>query len=262
MSAGAGGATLATGGNAVNTYAGNTIFSLCSAGRVVLGVSNALPVATNVLFGVLTGGTTGVSPNQIPIGSGGKFDLSGFNQQVASLSSGAYAAFPASGTNSVIVNSSPTDDSVLTVSGSVTPVSAFSGTIIDTNGNTILLDSSSTVTGTVLTKTGAGVLTLAGTQTYATLNANAETTNVGSPLGTGTSAINVGAGAAANITVSETLSSLTIGAGATVTFGDGLPFTGDPGKFALAVPEPSTLGLALSALGVPGCRRRRGATVK
>ena len=128
---------------------------------------------------------------------------------------------------------------------------------IDTNGNAVLLAAGSTVTGTVLTKTGLGALTLAGTQTYATLNANNGTTNVNSALGTGSSTIN--ANATVNINASQTLAALNIAAGVEVTFGDGLALVGGAEKFGAAalVPEPGSMGLLLvGALGFLGRRRR------
>ena len=88
---------------------------------------------------------------------------------------------------------------------------------IDTNGNTINLAPGSTVTGTSLTKNGAGTLILAGTQSYAALTATGGLTELDSPLGTGTSTLT--ANADVNIGVSQTLASLIIGDGATVTLG-------------------------------------------
>ena len=135
------------------------------------------------------------------------------------------------------------------------------GGTIDTNSNAVTLAAGSTVTGTAVTKTGLGTLTLAGTQTYATLNANAGVTNVNSLLGSGTSVLN--ANAAVNIKTSQTLAALNIANGVEVTFGDGLPFVGEPDKLAGfgggvgVVPEPGSVGLLLvGALGLLARRRR------
>ncbi len=126
---------------------------------------------------------------------------------------------------------------------------------IDTNGNAVNLNAGSTVTGTTLTKIGAGALTLAGTQTYATLNANGGVTNVRSALGTGASTLN--ASATTNIFASQTLAALTIADGVEVTFGDGLPFAAEPEKFGAPalVPEPGSLALLM--VGALGCLSRR-----
>ena len=131
------------------------------------------------------------------------------------------------------------------------------GGSIDTNGNAVTFGAGSTVTGTALTKSGNGALTLAGTQTYSTLNANGGVTNVNSALGTGTSTLN--ANATTNINASQTLAALSIGAGVEVTFGDGMAFAGGPEKFGAPalVPEPGSMGLLLvGALGFLSRRRR------
>jgi hypothetical protein len=112
-----------------------------------------------------------------------------------------------------------------------------------------------------LSKTGDGILNLDGTQNYAALQASAGTTNVDGALGTGTSSVSVtGAGTALKFgTVSQTLSSLTIGAGATVTFTSGAASFAGGGKTqgfggSAVVPEPGSLALLLA--GSLGLLRR------
>jgi hypothetical protein len=124
-----------------------------------------------------------------------------------------------------------------------------------------------------ITKVGAGTLTfgpaggggsLAG---VGDLTAQDGTTNVNSVLGGGTSDVSV-TGATTKLrfgTVSQTLGSLTIGAGSTVVFTSGAAsgsFSGDEKGAgfagAAAVPEPGTLGLLLlGALGAMNRRRRQ-----
>lgn len=151
----------------------------------------------------------------------------------------------------------------LQTGASVTSNRAFTlgtgGGVIDTNGFSMTFDTVGSVSGTTLSKMGAGTLTLAGAQTYALLVTGAGITNVNSPLGTGTSSIH--ANAATNINVSQTLASLVIADGVEVTFGDGLSFAAVPEKvgaeFTAAVPEPSALGLlAAGVLGLAGRWRR------
>ena len=141
-------------------------------------------------------------------------------------------------------------------------------TVSVTNANDLLtLSGNISQSGThSLTKTGLGTLNLNGAQSYDNLAANAGTTNVNGSLGTnpgtGTAAVTVGASAKLKFgSVSQKLSSLTIGAGATVTFTSGPASFADSGKAfgsgSAVVPEPGTLGLLLvGALGVLGRRRR------
>ena len=146
---------------------------------------------------------------------------------------------------------------------------------IDTNGNDVTFGVGSTITGTTLTKIGAGKLTIAGTQTYDTLNTEGGRTDIASAVGTGSSTII--ANAETNISASQTLSSLTIGDGAVVQLTATLPpapevanasgaSESQPGSehageeavsFAKAIPEPGSAALLLSAIGVLFARRRR-----
>ncbi len=140
---------------------------------------------------------------------------------------------------------------------------------IDTNGQTVTLAAGSSISGTALTKTGGGTLTLAGTQTYANLTANGgatSVTNVNTALGTGTSTVN--ANARVNFNASQKLGALTIADGVEVTFGNGLPFAGEGdkgvafGEGLAVVPEPGSAALLLiGALGFLS-RRKRDAAVK
>jgi autotransporter-associated beta strand protein len=154
------------------------------------------------------------------------------------------------------------------------------GGTIDTNGNDVTFGVGSTITGTTLTKIGEGKLTIAGTQTYDTLNTQAGRTDIASAVGTGNSTIN--ANAETNISASQTLTSLTIGNGAVVALTATLPPAPEvaagaganaPGAsesqhasehageelvtFSKAIPEPGSAALLLSATGVLFARRRR-----
>jgi hypothetical protein len=110
--------------------------------------------------------------------------------------------------------------------------------------------------GRTLTFAGANDATLASaTGTGTVAQTGAGTLDINGPLGTGGVAVSASTGTT-RFHASQTLASLTIGAGATVVFTSGPP----PAPFAAgAVPEPGTLGLLLvGALGVLNRRRRAG----
>ena len=124
--------------------------------------------------------------------------------------------------------------------------------------DTLTLSGGITGAGRMLTKEGAGVLTLSGVQGYAILDANAGTTNVNGSFTGGTATIH--ADATMNFNASQTLAALTIGGGVEVTFGDGTSFAAAPEKGGSVVPEPGAVALLLvGALGILGRRHRRQA---
>ena len=153
------------------------------------------------------------------------------------------------------------------------------GAVTLTGNSTVKVDTDSLTlfgqisgAGMTLTKTGAGTLNLDGTQNYDALTVSAGTLNVNGTLGTLPGlAVVTASNAGTHLrfgSVSQTLSSLSIGAGARVTFTSGTASSsfGGSGKDAVidessaVVPEPGTIGLLLvGALGLSGCRgRRRG----
>ncbi|MDB5288956.1 MAG: transporter, partial [Phycisphaerales bacterium] len=134
---------------AQNTYTGTTIVN-AGTSTIVIGVDNALPTGTDVIFGTNAGTKT-------PI-----IDLSGHNQQINSLSTGGGLAGITSVTpgNYTVTNSGPTN-SVFTISGATTPYTGWGGAISDSspaNGGT---------SGTLqLVKGGPSTLVLSGPNSY------------------------------------------------------------------------------------------------
>jgi len=196
------------------------------------------------------------TPNLLPmstpvsIGDNATLDLNATNQTIASLAD--------------VAGLTPTGHQVrlggarLTI-GAASGETTFSGVILSTAGD-----------GSAVEKVGASVQNLEGTQQYNTLTVTGGTLNVNGELGTnpvnGTASVVVADSANLKFgNLNQTLSSLTIGAGATVTFTSEVAsgaFNGGGGKGlsfgTAAVPEPGTLGLLLTgALGVLKRRRRQ-----
>jgi len=144
--------------------------------------------------------------------------------------------------------------------GTLTPATAGGDLLLAVENAATALTVNATLTdhttASSVTKTGPGTLHLNGPQSFTTLNAHGGTTNLNSALGTGGSTLNVGPGAVVNITVSQTLAALNIGAGAALTLGStSSPFAGDDQAATRIVPEPGSA--ALLALGTLGLLARR-----
>ena len=128
-SGGAGSITL----NSQSTYTGDTFFNAANSGVVRIGVSNALPTTTNVTMAFSSG-------------NGGIFDLNGFNQEIASLTSN-----PGGSTGGGSIRNGGGGSSTLTIGGTASPA-AFQLAITDNGG---------VGSGTLaLTRSGTGTLTL------------------------------------------------------------------------------------------------------
>lgn len=129
--------------NATNSYTGpvggngpTTTFNNAASGVIRLGVSNALPTATSLVFGG--------SQNA------GILDLNGCDQTVASLSSGG-------GSFTGTITNNATGTSTLTISGTAAPA-AFAGVISDGGAGKIV--------ALTLPSLNTGRLTLTGNSTY------------------------------------------------------------------------------------------------
>ena len=180
------------------------------------------------------------------------------------------------GTNKLTINPDSAAVGITVESGAGTVTNTISsGLVLGANQSWTVTDAAQSlvVSGEIsgnftLTKAGNGVLNLNGAQGYAKLDAKFGTTNVNGAFSGGTSDVSVtGAGTKLKFgSVSQTLSSLTIGAGSTVTFTSGVAsgaFSGGGGQLAslgdiAAVPEPGTTGLLLiGVLGILGRRHLR-----
>jgi autotransporter-associated beta strand protein len=281
--------------------------------RTVTVNDNNLSAADHTVFsGVLADGDT-TARNFTKAGLG-TLVLSGGNTYsgTTTVSAGTLAAAHATALGTTGANTSVSNGATLDVRATVAEPISITGTgvggagaLITATANTGTVGGTVTLTGaTSIGGAGTGILNIngivaAGANTLTTLGTGETTfgaastltsvaslavtdgtTNVNSALGTaGNTAVNVsdlGNGTKLRFgSVSQTLTSLTIGAGATVVFTSGLAsgsLTGDDGGGKAAgfgspassfgggatVPEPGTLGLLLvGALGMLNRRRRQ-----
>ena len=286
--------------------AGTVIFS--NVGMAAGGYTGLTLVADGTLqLGVNNGIRSGNAVTVAPTGANSVLDLGGFNQTIggagltiggattssAASVSGAASTLTLSGGATAVTYNAANNPLGATISATNITLGAAAlpqtftvgdSTTVTGVGNELTI--SSTITefgaGSALVKEGTGSLKLDGAQGYNILTVNDGTANVNGILGTapGLAVVTVSdtaGGVATKLrfgSVSQTLSSLTIGAGATVVFTSGAAsgsLTGDDGGGKAAgfgspassfgggatVPEPGTLGLLLvGALGMLNRRRR------
>jgi autotransporter-associated beta strand protein len=208
--------------NAANNYTGATIFNAASGGVMRLGITNALPTGTNVTMANSSG-------------NGGIFDLNGFDQTIASLTSGI-------GVGSIRNNGSV--DATLTINGSTSPA-AFGLTITDGTTNKVLL-----------IRSGTGTTELTGACTYTGLTTVSGGTLILNRSGGGTlpSTNNVTVdGGTLRISTNQTIKDLTISSGTlTIDGGVTLTITGSYSVSGGTINNQGTIKLNGGAVSFPG----------
>ena len=262
-------------------------FNSAGGGQTTINLGAGVTLNT-VLFETATAaaytiGSGAVGSQTLTLENGGAITTSGtvVNGQV--VNAAVVLGTDRSAQTYTISNNATTPATALTVAGNIT--GAASGGTAGAKTLAVVGAGDTDITGGIaqggaaslaVTKAGTGTLNLAAGSVLDidSLTANDGTTAVNSALGAGTSVTvnDTGGGAATSLkfgSVSQTLASLTIGAGATVTFTSGpASFTastsGKPAGFGSKqpsgglVPEPGTTGLLLAgALSVLARRTRR-----
>ena len=192
-SSGGGGITMFS--NSGNDYTGQTFINNTISAVLKLGVSNALPSTTALLFG--RGGSSNV----------GALDLNGKNLTIASLATNT------SGTVNGVTNTVGATLSTLTIDGNATTTYS---SVIGIPANVTNLTGASNNIALTLASTNLGSLNLSGTNTYTgSTNVNGGTLVLGNATDTlaNTGALNVGGGILSIGANSDTVGTVTLASG-------------------------------------------------
>ena len=235
-----GAANFAPPSGTIQTLAGNIsdgasvgTFDLSGLGTLVLSGSSAYTGPTNVNAGVLQGGAanTFAPSSAFTVASGATLDLGGFNQAIGSLAGAG------------VVTNSGGSLAVLTEGGN-NASTEFSGVIKDDGP-------------TGLTKTGAGTLTLSGTNTYTgPTDVNAGVLEVTGSIATSSLTTVMGS---ATLTGAGAVGATTVNSGGVFAPGSGAPGSSMKVLGALAFNTGTTYQVrGQPGDGVSGQRDRRG----